>query len=157
MAFRQRNHAFDLLCGICILRMIVLHVAGFCGMRGFLWCEKMMAWTFFFMSFFFFKAGYFNKTVSGNSKEYCIDRTKRLLVPYISWTLIGDAIFFGMMLFNLDMFMPYLEKRITWEHNIMISRPYGNAPIWFLFSFYVAYLFMHFIGKVRHLRSSVIF
>ena len=108
MAFKQRNHAFDLLCGICILRMIVLHVAGFCGMRGFLWCEKMMAWTFFFMSFFFFKAGYFNKTVSGNSKEYCIDRTKRLLVPYISWTLIGDAIFFGMMLFNLDMFMPYL-------------------------------------------------
>ena len=73
MAFKQRNHAFDLLCGICILRMIVLHVAGFCGMRGFLWCEKMMAWTFFFMSFFFFKAGYFNKTVSGNSKEYCID------------------------------------------------------------------------------------
>lgn len=156
MALKQRNHAFDLLCGICILRMIVLHVAGFCGMRGDFWCGKMMAWTFFFMSFFFFKAGYFNKTVSGNSKAYCIDRTKRLLVPYISWTIIGDAIFFGMMLFNLDMFMPYLEKRVTWEHNIMISRPYGNAPVWFLFSFYVAYLFMHFIGKVKHLRWIIV-
>ncbi len=155
-ARKPRNHAFDFLCGICILRMITLHVAGFCGMRGDVWVEKMMAWTFFFMSFFFFKAGYFNKTVSGNSREYVKDRTRRLLVPYISWACIGNAIFFGLMLLNLDMFRPYLEKRLSWDHIWLYSRPYGNAPVWFLFSFYVAYLAMHFIGKVRGLRWIIL-
>ena len=31
---KTRNHAFDLLCGLCILRMILLHVMGMCGYRG---------------------------------------------------------------------------------------------------------------------------
>ena len=153
---KQRNHAFDFLCGICILRMITLHVSGFCGWRGDVWVEKMMAWTFFFMSFFFFKAGYFNKTTAGDSREYVKDRTKRLLVPYVSWTLIGNAVFFGMMLINLPMFEPFLRKRLSWDHLWLYSRPYGNAPLWFLFSFYVAYLAMHFMGKVRGLRWVIL-
>ncbi len=153
---KERNHTFDFLCGICILRMMTLHAAGLCGMRGWFWCEKMMAWTFFFMAFFFFKAGYFNKTVAGNSWEYVKDRTRRLLVPYISWATIGNAVFFGLMLINLPMFMPYLQKRLEWSHIWMYSRVYGNAPLWFLFSFYVAYLAMHFMGKVRHLRWIIL-
>ena len=153
---RPRNHAFDLLCGLCILRMIVLHVAGFCGWRGDYWVGKMMAWTFYFMAFFFFKAGYFNKTVSGDSKAYFLDRTKRLLVPYISWALIGNIVWFGLMLINLPLFQSYLEKRLEWSHLWMHSRPWGNAPVWFLFSFYVVYLLMHFLGKVKGLSYIVL-
>ena len=153
---KPRNHAFDLLCGICILRMITLHVAGMCGFRGDYWCERMMAWTFFFMSFFFFKAGYFNKTVAGDSWAYVKDKTKRLLVPYLSWAVIGNALFFGLMLFNLPLFQTFFDKRFSVEHLWTTSRVYGNAPLWFLFSFYVAYLAMHFIGKVRHLRWIIV-
>ena len=153
---KQRNHAFDLLCGLCILRMMTLHVAGFCGFRGDVWVEKMMVWTFFFMSFFFFKAGYFNKTVSGRSWEYVKDRTRRLLVPYISWTLIGNGLFFGLMLFSAPMLDRFFSARFSWSHLWLYSRPYGNAPLWFLFSFYVAYLAMHFMGKVRGLRWVIV-
>lgn len=153
---RPRNHAFDLLCGLCILRMIVLHVAGYCGWRGEFWVNKMMAWTFFFMSFFFFKAGYFNKTVSGDTRAYVIDRTRRLLVPYISWTAIGNVVWFGLMLVNLSMFESYLQKRLEWSHLWMYSRPWGNAPVWFLFSFYAVYLLMHFLGKIKGLSYVVL-
>lgn len=154
---RPRNHAFDLLCGICILRMLTLHVAGYCGWRGDVWVEKMMAWTFFFMSFFFFKAGYFNKTVNGNARAYFVDRTKRLLVPYISWAAIGNLVWFALMLINLPLFQPYLEKRLEWSHLWMHSRPWGNPPVWFLFSFYAVYLLMHLVGKVRGLSYIVLF
>lgn len=153
---KQRNHAFDLLCGLCILRMMTLHISGFCGFRGDYWVAKMMVWTFFFMSFFFFKAGYFNKTVSGHSWEYVKDRTRRLLVPYLSWTLIGNVLFFGLLLCSEPLLQQFLQKRFSWDHLWLYSRPYGNAPLWFLFSFYVAYLAMHFIGKVRGLRWVIV-
>src|SRR5574344_659147 len=101
---QQRNHAFDLLCGLCILRMIMLHVVSSCGYRNEFWFSKLMAWTFFFMSFFFFKAGYFNKTVGGNSWDYCKDKAKRLLTPYLVWGTIGNIIYFGFLLIWPDVF-----------------------------------------------------
>lgn len=145
---KERNHAFDFLCGICILRMITLHVGGMCGYRSDLWCSKMMAWTFFFMSFFFFKAGYFNKTVAGNTWEYCKDRTKRLLVPYLTWGVIGNIVFFGTMMLNVEAFRPFLENKVHLEHLWRTSRFWGNAPLWFLFSFYISYMFMHVITRL---------
>ena len=62
-AMKERNHTFDFLCGICIIRMICLHTITFCGHKEDEWWSEIMAWSFFFMCFFFFKAGYFNKTV----------------------------------------------------------------------------------------------
>ena len=60
---KERNHTFDFLCGICIIRMICLHTITFCGHKDDAWWLEVMGWSFFFMCFFFFKAGYFNKTV----------------------------------------------------------------------------------------------
>ena len=53
---KQRNNAFDLLCGLCILRMVTLHAICQTQLRAATWWKETMAWTFFFMSFFFFKA-----------------------------------------------------------------------------------------------------
>ena len=61
---KKRNHAFDILCGICIIRMVTLHIMAFCGQDKQDWWLEVMQWSFFFMSFFFFKAGYFNKGTS---------------------------------------------------------------------------------------------
>lgn len=151
----QRNHAFDFMCGICILRMLTLHVAGFCGMRGDFWVEKMMAWSFFFMSFFFFKAGYFNRTVAGQSAPYVKDRTRRLLIPYLSWAIIGNIVYFGLMLLDTELFAQSFED-LRLDHLWTTSRARGNEPLWFLFSFYVAYLAMHFMQKVRGLRWIIL-
>ena len=64
-----------------IIRMITLHTITFCGHRMDAWWSEVMAWSFFFMCFFFFKAGYFNKTVSGDTKAYLKDKFKRLMIP----------------------------------------------------------------------------
>lgn len=151
----SRNHTFDFLCGLCIIRMIVLHVTEACSFNQQEWWTEVMGWTFYFMSFFFFKAGYFNKTISGDSKAYCIDKFKRLMVPYFVWGLIGNIIYFTFVWFIFDP-KSTVVKMTTWDHVWKTSAFYGNGPTWFLFSFFWAYIFMHFISKVRGLRWIVL-
>lgn len=152
---KQRNHAFDFLCGLCILRMLLLHTISMCGFRGEYWFGKLMAWTFFFMSFFFFKAGYFNKTVSGNSWEYIKDKAKRLLTPYFAWGAIGSVVYFGLMFIFKDQFARDMSK-LTWSHIYSVSHFYGDPPCWFLMSFFLAYVAIHFIYKVKYLHPIII-
>lgn len=152
---RPRNHAFDFLCGICIIRMVVLHVTNNCGFGQSDWWTPVMYWTYFFMSFFFFKAGYFNRTISGNSREYCLDKFRRLMIPYFVWGFIGDAIYLFFAIFILDP-KNTMVKALRWDHIWTSSDFYGNVPCWFLLSFFVAYIAMHFISKVRGLRWIVL-
>lgn len=149
---KARNHTFDFLCGLCILRMILLHVVSMCGHRGDFWMGKVMAWSFFFMCFFFFKAGYFNKTVAGNSLEYCKDKFRRLMIPYFVWGAIGSIIFFGFHFLWPNDIKIYFEPSHIWQY----SHFYGNPPCWFLFSFFVSYVAIHFINKVKYLQWIIL-
>ena len=144
---KQRNHTFDLLCGICIVRMIMLHITNSCGFGNESWWTPVMNWSYYFMSFFFFKAGYFNKTVAGDSKAFCKKKFKQLMIPYFVWGLIGNAIYFFFVWFILDpknVFVKQVEISHLWKS----SQFYGNIPCWFLFSFFIAYIVAHFIAKV---------
>lgn len=152
---KLRNHAFDLLCGLCIIRMIMLHCISLCGYRDSLWFSKLMAWTFFFLCFFFFKAGYFNKGVHTPFPTYLWDRIKRLLVPYLSWGAIGSVVFFGL----IALFPEELEgvsKKLKVEHVWLQSHFYGNPPVWFLFSFFWMYVLVgirSLIPRVKGITS----
>lgn len=152
---KQRNHAFDLLCGLCIVRMISLHVMVFCGHGQDGWWETLMSWTFFFMSFFFFKAGYFNKSLAGDTRTYVTDKAKRLLVPYLAAGTIGNVIYFAFLPFLLERYKKPIEP-LAWEHIWENSAFYGNLPTWFLFSFFAAYVVAHLLEKVRHLHWVVL-
>lgn len=154
MISKKRNHTFDFLCGLCIIRMVMLHTFQFTGFNHEPWWKEVMDWSFYLMCFFFFKAGYFNHGVSGPTWPYIKDRTKRLLVPYITCGLIGLALFWS--------FWACLEGRYSenpikflWIHLWRVSDFYGNAPMWFLLSFYVTYILIHFIEKVKHLHWIV--
>lgn len=144
---KKRNNAFDLLCGICIVRMVMNHITGACGFASADWWVPVMDWSYFFMSFFFFKAGYFNKTVDGNSKEFCKKKFKQLMIPYMVWGAIGSAIFFFFVWFILDP-KNTVVKQLQWQHIWETSMFYGNPPCWFLFSFFLAYIFAHLISKL---------
>lgn len=153
---KDRNHTFDFLCGLCIIRMISLHVMDFCGMGEVQWWTHVMEWTFYFMSFFFFKAGYFNKGVNNSpTGEYIIDRTKRLFIPYMSAGIIGMIIYFSFLPAMLDRYHNPIEP-LSWDHIWKTSSFYGNRPTWFLFSFFVTYLVVHFIEKVKGLHWIVV-
>ena len=93
----KRNHTFDFLCGLCIVRMVMLHTFQYTGFTVQPWWKELMDWSFYLMCFFFFKAGYFNRTTSGPTLPYLWDRTKRLLVPYITCGLIGNVLFWLFM------------------------------------------------------------
>ena len=146
---KPRNHAFDFLCGICIVRMVSLHVMAMCGHADDEWWREIMQWTYYFMSFFFFKAGYFNKSVLGPSRQYCIDKTKRLFIPYLTTGLIGGPIYFSFLPFLIDR-SPHPIEPLEWSHIWMNGSFYGNNPTWFLVSFFAAYIAIHFLEKGRH-------
>ena len=148
---KTRNHAFDILCGICIIRMVTLHIMAFCGQDKQDWWLEIMRWSFFFMTFFFFKAGYFNKgTSAGTDLEYLRDRSKRLLVPYLSAGIIGAVVYFSFYFPLVDRYNKFVEP-LEWNHIWMKSGFYGNSPIWFLFSFFTVYMMVRYIDKVKHL------
>ncbi len=152
---KQRNHAFDVLCGLCIIRMVSLHIMTFCGHSQDAGWREMMGWTFFFMSFFFFKAGYFNKSLAGNSREYVKDKAKRLLVPYFSAALLGNIVYFAFLPFLLDRYHNPIEP-LEWSMVWTRSSSFGNQPNWFLFSFFSAYVVAHFMEKVKYVHWVVL-
>ena len=148
---KKRSHAFDILCGICIIRMVTLHIMAFCGQEKQEWWQEVMRWSFFFMSFFFFKAGYFNKgTSAGSDLEYLRDRSRRLLIPYLMSGLIGAAVYFSFYFPLVDRYKKFVEP-LEWSHVWMKSGFYGNSPIWFLFSFFTVYMMVRYIDKARRL------
>ena len=116
---KQRNHAFDFLCGICIVRMMMLHVMSFCQMQQQDWWMEVMHWTYFFMSFFFFKAGYFNKTVGGDTRAFLVKKTKQLIVPYTVWGVLGAVVYLGFAWLVLPS-NNTMVKNVTLEHRKII-------------------------------------
>ena len=153
---KERNHTFDFLCGICIIRMICLHTITFCGHKDDEWWLEVMGWSFFFMCFFFFKAGYFNKTVSGDTKAYITDKTKRLLIPYVVWGTIGFIIYVLYIPFEIKRYHHTIEP-MEWRHLWKTSSFWGNEPVWFLFSFWAAYVLVHFIKKIHIVKPISVF
>lgn len=151
---KPRNHAFDLLCGICIIRMILLHITNMCGLGDNAVWTEVMHWSFYFMSFFFFKAGYFNKTLEGGSWFFIKKKAKQLLVPYFVWGGIGCLVWF----FFVWIILPKnnsMVKDMSISHLWTTSEFWGNAPTWFLLSFFSAYVLMHFMRKCPSLRVKV--
>lgn len=152
---KKRNNAFDLLCGLCILRMVMLHVMCMTHMEKTSWWREVMFWTFFFMSFFFFKAGYFNKGVTGKTLPYLKDRVLRLFVPYVSWGIISAVLAFFWFCFR-----PYSPEKaigmLTEFRWYVGGLTFGNAPLWFLLSFFTTYVVMHFIERVPYLHWIVL-
>ena len=125
----------------------MLHITNACGFGNESWWMPIMDWSYYFMSFFFFKAGYFNKTVAGDSKAFCKKKFMQLMVPYFVWGTIGNAVYFFFVWFILDP-RNVMVKQVEWSHLWTSSQFYGNIPCWFLFSFFIAYIVAHFISKV---------
>ena len=151
----KRNHAFDLLCGLCILRMVILHVVCQTALRQTDWWKLIMEWSFYLMSFFFFKAGYFNKGVQGNSRAYCWDKFRRMMIPYFSWAAISAGICLFFMLAFPGKF-PGTEHSFHHFRLWIGGFTWGNSPLWFLPCFFTSYIIVHFIEKVKHLNLIIL-
>lgn len=84
-----RDSSLDLLCGILISYMIIYH--------AYIWCPttksiliEVFDKLFFFMPWFYYKSDMFNKKKS--TKEIAITNTKKILFPFISYTIIVEIV-----------------------------------------------------------------
>jgi len=146
---KKRHEYIDLISGIFIIQIIIMHILQFAEKYQNDIFSAIMHVSFFFMPWFYFKSGFFFKSVEKIDKEYIVARSKKLLIPFISFTIIGFIITFP--------FEIYEAQRSVWR--ILLSLPYsilwlgnggaGNLPIWFLLSLFFAFFTYIFLDKLR--------
>lgn len=101
----QRDTSLDSVGGLMILHMISFHLRGYLGYEV-LDLENVLF--FFFMPWFFFKAGMFWKMDSIKNvvvKGYC-----RLLKPFIIFSIIGHLCFCIRL---------FVERDYNWVHYVL--------------------------------------
>lgn len=129
-----------------LLFMMHHHICGGCGLEEAAMHMIPYKLLYFYMAYFFFKAGIFYHPEK-SLKEVCISSAKRLLVPFAIFTAIG-YVWFGAqkMGFSLS------EWEYYWwpvRQVFAIGRVEGNGPLWFLLSlFLVRVIFQTTKGKL---------
>ena len=128
----KRDNTLDCACGILIIHMILGHI--------FQWPQlttthfyQWMNILYFFMPWFFFKAGIFYKKTP--VKKVFSTSFHRLIVPFIALSLIGHA-FLCISLVQ--------EGGHTWQDFLinpmkdilLLGSTTGNFPLWFLLSLF---------------------
>lgn len=134
MDSKIRLRGLDSLAGLLIVYMIVFHCLQNAGLHDsflYVWTRRFL---YFFMAWFYFKAGMFHKIKA--EKEILKNSVRRFIRPYVAFTLLahlfcclnyaakGD---FNIIHYTLSPFKQIvLFEAISW-----------NLPLWFLISLFV--------------------
>lgn len=131
------------------------HIAPACGSYSLVPIELIGTLLSFFMAWFFFKGGMMHKKQS--TKEIVRKSTKRLLVPYLFFLLLGffiDLIIkastseFGFISFTMSEIMTFMTTSVLGS----------TAAIWFLLSLFVVRILFNFsCCKIHPLLLTLIF
>lgn len=138
---KKRNNSLDLIAGIFIIYMIVLHICQWCSLT-YVFKNVIFHIFSFFMFWFFFKSGmfYHEKT----SKEVVIWGGKRLMVPFVVFSIIGHILQCIRLLQDKDYnWMHYIFSPIK---TVLVDGSIGgNYPLWFLFTLLVVQLIFNYL------------
>lgn len=134
-SIKKRESHLDIVCGIMIVYMIFMHCVQWANAADFSISSILGNTFFFFMPWFFFKAGMFfnpDKSVKNIAQSSYI----RLIKPFILYALIGH-VFYGVYLFlnqNTDIlfYIWYPIKSI-----LVAGASGGNTPLWFLITLFL--------------------
>lgn len=125
---KQRDLSIENISGLLIIYMILHHIFQWSGLNVInqtYWMRPLS----FFMAWFFYKSGMFYK--DRKCKEILLGGGKKLLIPYVLFSLIGHL---------LQCVKIFMEGDTNWEHyvlspfkQIIISGSLsGNLALWFL-------------------------
>lgn len=127
----KRDERIDSVAGIMISYMVFTHVCQHYHLElssFYIVGENLL---YFFMPWFFFKAGMFFKV--GNNKDVIIKSSKRLLKPFLIYSLAGHicCCFLSYVHGNLT-----LSTLIPYRSLLLTGSIPGNLPLWFLLSLF---------------------
>ncbi len=153
---RQRVNFFDLISGLFMIRTVWLHIAQLSGLYPNDVLDMVLRITFYAMPWFFFRSGYFFNLGDRSLKDYIAKLSRKLLLPFIIFSIIGFIIYLPFELYNnqneayrVFLLLPYSILRFG-------SGGLGNLPIWFLLSLFSSLLFFAIITK-SNINKNIIF
>jgi fucose 4-O-acetylase-like acetyltransferase len=125
----KRDNSLDAVAGLLMLVVIIGHAnltsKSEVGSLGYVFA--------FYMAWFFFKAGMFHRQISID-KHYVVKMVKRLMVPYLVFSVIGLFVDFfvgkacdRMIALNIYGYV---------SHMVYLGTDWSNVALWFLFSFF---------------------
>lgn len=148
MQTNYRQSHLDVICGILIVYMIVCHCMQWAGVIDSQPARIVGRFFFFFMPWFFFKAGMFFNPNQETKKVLSLS-VKRLIYPFILYSFIGH-IFYCITLFQKGD-QEIIHYTLTPIKSILIAGSCGgNLPLWFLLSLFAVRLISNLTARYFH-------
>lgn len=138
---KNRENYIDAISAILIIYMILLHIFQMTNKESFL-SSFYMKILFFFMPWFFFKAGMYFKC--SDWKTVIAVGLKRLIIPYLVFSLIGYVVQLIEFIVTGDNNWGYLVISPI-AHFLLNGALWGNLALWFLLSLFFVRLLLQLI------------
>lgn len=130
----MRHAHLDTVCGFLIIYMIIYHIADFTGVRDTPVLKFLHSIFYFFMPWFFFKAGMF-ACPQRSIRDVALTGFNRLIRPFLIFSAIGHAVSSVLM---------FMDGDRNWVHYVLSPVKFlilegavnGNLPLWFLLSLF---------------------
>ena len=138
----ERDKAIDSVAGIMITYMVFTHVCQHFGYEHSVIYMTLEHIFYFFMPWFFFKAGMFFKVEDNKvilNKSY-----NRLIRPFILFSLIGHICFCIVCYLQGNLHMSTL---VPYYSLLMQGSIPGNLPLWFLLTLFLCRIIFIFFAK----------
>ncbi len=148
----NRLNYLDVVCGICILHIVLSHIAQNVGLDNKL--GGVLHVVFWSMAWFFFKGGMFHK-----DRSFPVSIKKnfhRLIVPFLIFSALGEIEYVICALLEHNPVGIYDISICTFKDLISKGYVIGNPPLWFLLTLFVIKTGYSFLGIIGNLKRSLI-
>ena len=145
---KERNLTFDIARGVGIILMIMNHSLLSTDIGIYNWVNS------FYMPMFFIISGYFFK-VGVPWRRFLVDKSKRLLVPYLLWSLFHLVVWLLMGKAGIELRMTKQQAilGVFWNNNVYF--PIAGA-LWFLTALFGALIIGKFLIEKKLIWLSLI-
>ena len=145
-SLHSRQSHLDTVCGVLIVYMIFMHCEQWADATDTIVAKITGRLFFFFMPWFFFKAGmFFNQ--DADLAKVVKSSIKRLLVPFILYSMVGHCFFCVMRYFENEEYSIVPLKSLLYYGACS-----GNAPLWFLLTLFSVRILVKFVSKHADIR-----
>lgn len=133
----KRNISYDVIAGILIIRMILGHYVSYAGLKDSVLFDSLNL-LYFYMPWFFYKSGMFTKPVTDlmSQKKYVIKEFKRLIIPFVVFTIVGLICSLSYDLITTPSVVGHNIIRQIGSF-IQLGYIYWSSHLWFLLALFV--------------------